>query len=161
MRRPHLVLAFVALLVVASCATPYGSRGLFGGYSETRLNATTWQVNFNGNGFTGMERARAMNLRRASELAVAYRFAAFVVVDDRAHVDVAQWQDPVHCTTSGNVNGSGYYTGNTSCSGGGTTEIHRPGTSMTVVMLTHEQAIAAPPGTMVYDPRFILQQAAE
>lgn len=61
------IVALAALALVA-CATTYKSRGLSGGFSETRLSETTFEVRFQGNGYTSRERVNQLLLRRCAEL---------------------------------------------------------------------------------------------
>lgn len=49
------------------CATGYSSKGLTGSFSETRLNARSYQVRFEGNGLASQERVSAFLLRRCAE----------------------------------------------------------------------------------------------
>jgi len=67
--RKLLVVMLVGALV--ACVTPYGPRGLAGGYAELQLAENVWQVSFQGNGYTSRELVQTYLLRRCAELAAA------------------------------------------------------------------------------------------
>ena len=50
-----------------------------GGYSETRLNATTYEVRFQGNGYTDVKVVSELLLRRAAELTLEHGYRYFAV----------------------------------------------------------------------------------
>lgn len=56
------------VLALAGCATPYGPRGLMGGYDERRLSEDEWWLEVSGNGFTSGTTLRYYFERRAREL---------------------------------------------------------------------------------------------
>jgi hypothetical protein len=62
-------------MLVAACATPYQSRGLAGGFSETQLSENMFQVYFRGNGYTREERVDDFALLRSAELAEEHGFS--------------------------------------------------------------------------------------
>ena len=78
-----LKLACLAALALAStsCQTPYGSKGLFGGFTETRLDANTYRVSFQGNGYTSKETVESYTLMRCAELTRESGFDWFLVLD--------------------------------------------------------------------------------
>lgn len=47
--------SLIALFLLTGCATPYGSAGILGGFSEKNLEGDIWRVSFSGNGYTTME----------------------------------------------------------------------------------------------------------
>lgn len=67
MTRGKAILVAACALATA-CATTYRPRGLTGGFSETRLSETTFEVRFQGNGYTSRERVNQLLLRRCAEL---------------------------------------------------------------------------------------------
>lgn len=73
-------LAIIALLVI-SCATAYQPRGLTGGFSETQVSATSYIVQFRGNGFSTSAGVAMLVLRRAAELTLENGFRYFRVTD--------------------------------------------------------------------------------
>lgn len=61
--------AFLVLLsTTISCATPYQSKGIRGGYDETQITPSVFDVAFYGNSFTSVATAEAGAMRRAAEL---------------------------------------------------------------------------------------------
>jgi hypothetical protein len=62
-----IIVSFV-VLTVSGCATSYQAKGLTGGFTETRVSENTYQVQFEGNGYTSQEKTSRFILRRAAEL---------------------------------------------------------------------------------------------
>ena len=153
------VLVIVLLSVVSACATGYHPAGLTGGFSEMRINERTFEVRFQGNGFTSRQRARSGALHRAAELTYYSGYFGFWVGNDDSTMEVTApiFTPPVECTTTGSVYGNAY-NGTTSCEGGNTRPIRKPHTSMTIIMVTYPEAQKAPPGIVVYDARLLLSQ---
>lgn len=87
-RRAIFGFVFSLSLVLVSC-TSYQSAGATGGFSETQLNATTYQVRFKGNGYTSKERTSQFLLRRAAELTLERGYRYFVIsgLDDLSRDD--------------------------------------------------------------------------
>lgn len=77
----------VASLFLTACATQYQSQGFSGGFSESQISNDTFDVAFNGNGYTSPQRARDLNLLRSAELALESGFSHFVILDRSASVD--------------------------------------------------------------------------
>lgn len=69
----------VAVVLLVGCATPYQPVGVRGGYSERQVNERSYEVSFEGNGYTTKEAARRMAVRRAAELALHRGFAGFAI----------------------------------------------------------------------------------
>ena len=78
--RGLLTLALLASL--GSCATSYGSKGLFGGFEEMRIDGNTMRVHFQGNGYTSKQTVETYTLMRCAELTQENGFDWFLVVDD-------------------------------------------------------------------------------
>lgn len=87
-RSVPILLALV--LSLASCATSYGAKGLFGGFEEQRIDDTTLRVHFQGNGFTSRQTVETYTLRRCAELTRQNGFDWFVVVDGETEVGDTQ-----------------------------------------------------------------------
>jgi hypothetical protein len=68
----------LALLISGAC-TSYQPAGLSGGFSETRLSATSFQVHFRGNSYTSAARVEKFMLRRGAELALENGFRYFTI----------------------------------------------------------------------------------
>jgi len=75
-----LVVVMLSSLLVA-CATPYGPKGLLGGFSDVRIDDNTFSVNVEANGYTSQQTASLQALYRAAELTAQNGFDHFVVVD--------------------------------------------------------------------------------
>ena len=77
----HLPL-ILSLLFAAGCATPYEPSGLMGGFSDFQVDADTFAITVDGNGFT--DRATLMEHfhRRARDLCVGeYDFQSDIATD--------------------------------------------------------------------------------
>ena len=70
----------IALLLTASCATPYQLRSSAkGGYSDFRIADDLFSVSFKGNAATPEEQAEKYLFRRASEVTLEHGFNFFVI----------------------------------------------------------------------------------
>ncbi|MGH7335664.1 MAG: CC0125/CC1285 family lipoprotein [Candidatus Rokuibacteriota bacterium] len=74
------LLGALALLVAACAPTPYRPQTLEGGYADTRVNADTFNVVFQGNAQTSRQIAETYALYRCAELTVESGFDYFVVI---------------------------------------------------------------------------------
>lgn len=74
------ILVPTLLLLLTACATTYQPSGFTGGFDETRLSDTQYEVRFVGNGYTSNARTSRFLLRRCAELALenGYRYFEFV-----------------------------------------------------------------------------------
>lgn len=154
-----LLLALV--LMSGGCATGYHPSGLSGGFSEMRVNERAWRVSFAGNGYTSPERAAAMALRRAAELTAWSGYYGFWIADEHSYSKDSSWRTADQCQTNATVTGYGNMasvSGNTTCTPGQEFHVSKPRASMTISMVTWEQAQNAPAGVMVYDARMLLAQ---
>jgi hypothetical protein len=104
MRKLIYILATAALL--ASCATPYKSDGLMGGFSERQLSDDTFIVSFQGNGFTRDQRASDFLLLRCADLTVAHGGKFFRLVQSSDASRNMVYQTPGTTTTTGTVTGN-------------------------------------------------------
>jgi hypothetical protein len=73
-------LGVFALLMMACSPTSYRPQTLSGGYSDTRMNADTFNVIFRANRYTSRQTAETYALYRAAELTVESGFDYFVVI---------------------------------------------------------------------------------
>ena len=73
----HALLGALVALSLFGCATPYGSSGITGGYSETQIDDATWRVSFYGNGFTTRETVQTFWLYRCAELTLEKGYDGF------------------------------------------------------------------------------------
>ncbi len=78
--RPRLAALAVTLALAAGTGcTTYHASGATGGFSETKLSATSYQVQFRGNGYTSPARVQKFMMRRAAELALENGFRYFIL----------------------------------------------------------------------------------
>ena len=80
MRSLGLLQGLLGLLVVACGPTTYRPQDLEGGYANTRVNADTFNVVFQGNAQTSWKTAETYALYRCAELTVESGFDYFVVI---------------------------------------------------------------------------------
>jgi hypothetical protein len=73
---------FVALLIpLAGCATAYQRENITGGYSDFRLDETTYRVRFKGNNYTSRDQVERFLLYRCAEVTAQRGYDYFVLVD--------------------------------------------------------------------------------
>lgn len=78
--KTHTVVLGIALAAASlGGCTIYHAAGPSGGFSDTKLSATRYQVPFRGNGHTSPGRAEKFVLRRAAELALENGYRYFVM----------------------------------------------------------------------------------
>uniref|UniRef100_UPI003F4923C2 CC0125/CC1285 family lipoprotein n=1 Tax=Cupriavidus yeoncheonensis TaxID=1462994 RepID=UPI003F4923C2 len=140
--------------VLAGCATVYQPKGLTGGFAETQLDTNVFRVSFQGNGYTGTERAEDIVLLRSAELTLTHGFTHFVIVDAKSRIERDSFTTPVQSYTTANVTTIGnhaYGSAHTTTTGGQTIVFSKPRTTNTIVAFAGRPDI---PG-MVYDARMI------
>jgi hypothetical protein len=81
-RWTRCLVALALIASMSSCATSYGEKGLFGGFEETRLDANTMRVHFQGNGYTAKQTVEDYTILRCAELTEEHGFDWFLIVDD-------------------------------------------------------------------------------
>lgn len=157
--------AFCAIRVVsllAGCATPYQSDGMFrdGGFSETQLSPNVWRVSFAGNEFSRPERAGDLALLRSADLTLQNGYTHFALADARESSRSAAFTTPITSTTTGTtslIGNTAYGTSRTTITGGYTTFASYPSASNTVVMFKGQ-----PEGVpVVFDAAFICQSVGK
>lgn len=77
-----LFLVLSVPLLLAGCATAYQPSGFTGGFDETRLSDTMFEVRFLGNGYTTSARSSQFVLRRCAELALENGYRYFELIGD-------------------------------------------------------------------------------
>ena len=77
------IIYVAVILILSGCATAYQPKGLSGGFSEIQLSVDTFQVSFNGNGYTDPSRATEFTLLRSSEIALENGYRYFVIIDSK------------------------------------------------------------------------------
>lgn len=81
--RSNLITGSALFLLIAAGCTTYHAAGLSGGFSETQLSPTTYEVRFQGNGYTSAARVQEFLLRRAAELTLEHGYRYFAISDQR------------------------------------------------------------------------------
>jgi hypothetical protein len=95
-------LALAGLLSACATATPYQpnlpGQAVSGGYSEQRVEANRFRVNFSGNSLTSRETVEGYLLFRAAELTVQEGYDWFAVVDRNTETDRRTYveRDPLY-----------------------------------------------------------------
>ena len=81
-RFPHLMAAVLMGVTLFACATPYGEKGIHGGFTDSQIDQNTFSVSVDTNGFTSQQTTSMHALYRAAELTVEHGFDYFVIADD-------------------------------------------------------------------------------
>ncbi len=78
----HLVKAgLIAIcILLTGCATPYRPEHLTGGYSDFRLEDTTYRVRFKGNNYTSRDNVEQLLLYRCAELTTQLGYDHFLLL---------------------------------------------------------------------------------
>jgi hypothetical protein len=71
----------VMLILISSCATPYASNGLLGGYSDTALAPDVYKISFQGNGYSTKQRTSDFAVLRAAELTLSHGYRYFGIIN--------------------------------------------------------------------------------
>lgn len=71
----------ILAVILSSCATPYQSKGLLGGFTETQISADTYRVGFGANAYTGEDVSYDYALLRCAEIGQKNGFSYFVLKD--------------------------------------------------------------------------------
>jgi hypothetical protein len=74
-------LLILSIIFLTSCATHYGISGFRGGYSEIKIDEHTYDVSFNGNGYTSGEQIKRYFLYRCSEITLNQGGKYFIMFD--------------------------------------------------------------------------------
>jgi len=162
----RIIVTLSIILLLGGCATAYQPQGMMGGSSETQLDTNVFTVTFNGNGYTGRDKANDYALLRSAELVLEHGFKYFVIVDAQQYSKNSTYTTPTTATTNVNANtyGSAYSYGNnttynantygtaiTTVSGGQTYNISKPRTSNTIVCFTEK------PEGFAYNAEFLAE----
>lgn len=143
----------VIVLLFSGCSTSYQSKGFSGGYSEIQLDEDVFKVTFNGNGYTGREKAADFTLLRSAELTLQNGYAYFVIVDAGRYVTNSTYTTPTTTSTTASTYGaSNYAYGNAQSTtyGGQTYNISKPSSSNVILLLKEK-----PASTFAYNAKFI------
>lgn len=82
------LLASLAALGLAACASTYDPESMTGGFSEEELTPTVWYVTYAGNGYTTNETVQTYWLYRAAELTLSKGYDGFSIVSARDRVSL-------------------------------------------------------------------------
>ena len=77
----RIIFCVAASLAVSGCATSYQPKSFTGGYSDLQLNADTFKISVEGNGYTSKDRASNLAMLRAADLTIEHGGSRFVVVE--------------------------------------------------------------------------------
>lgn len=85
-KKNRLYVATIAAVafVLAGCATPYQSKGLIGGFTDTKIDNATWRVRFDGNGYAKQEMVWNYWIYRCAELTLAQGYAGMAIETQKA-----------------------------------------------------------------------------
>lgn len=100
---------YITILFLAGCATPYQSKSLGGGYSDTQLAPDVVRINFKGNAYTSDERALDFALLRAAEFTLERGLKYFAIIDEKSSPKISSITTPGYAQTTGTVNVAGNY----------------------------------------------------
>ncbi len=149
-RKTSKVIALCVVLALTGCATGYHRQGFAGGYSEIQLGDDTFQVSFNGNGYTCPERASDFTLLRGAEVAEQHGFPYFVIVNAENASRSSTFTTPTTITGSASVVGNTVY-GSASTAGGETYTIEKPGRRATIIGLKTK------PDGVSFETRYVIR----
>ena len=96
-------IAAITVLLTA-CATPYGQYGLLGGLTDSRIDANTFSISVDNNGFTSEQTTSMHALYRAAELTVENGFDYFLITSDGSHQSSMGMAMPGGSTSSTIIN---------------------------------------------------------
>lgn len=149
------LLGFAVLSFAVGCATPYQSKSLRGGYSDTQLAPDVFRVYFRGNAYTAMERAQDFALLHAAELAQSHGFSYFAVVDENSSTSAHTFTTPGQSYTSGSGMATGglvTYSERTTYYPSQTYIFHKPRTGLLIKCFTEK-----PEHIYTFDAAFLVQ----
>ena len=152
-----IIVAAICILGFSGCATDYKARSLLGGFSETQFAENVFEVQFEGNEFTTMERATDFALLRSAEISLQHGYPYFAILDTSQCFDTSTYITPPTSNTTFNVNGNASYASGTATTtyqpGGETTVSRSPIVLKTITCLKAPSAEAA----FTYDAAIVLQ----
>jgi hypothetical protein len=131
MKNPIAVSAAVSLAaLLAGCTTPYAPSGPTGGFSESRIDDTTYRVRFSGNGNTTRDMVWNYWIYRCAELTKAKGYVHFALSFDQTPKPVSQLDESPRQVADRDDAGDGGYL--KTKGGGGGYYYYSPGYSYTV-----------------------------
>lgn len=151
-------LILCAVLALTGCATPYSSKGLLGGFTESQLGENIWQVSFEGNGYTSRKKAIDYTMIRSADLTLLHGFSYFAIIDKNAYNDGGFAMSNSTMNASGTAQTFGNTTyGNAVGNRFGTTSFIRFPTANQTIMMFKEK----PSGIMSYNAEMVCRSLGE
>jgi len=140
-----------SVLLIYSCATPYQSEGMTGGFTDTQLSETLWKVSVNGNGFTNKTTVGDYALLRAAELTLEKEYQYFIIASDNQDKasSVAKFGGN-YSTTTGNISPYGNINARTNYSTPTYVPVNKFSNDIIFEMLKEKRE-----GAFTYDARLI------
>ncbi len=88
-RNISLIMALMVSIVmlIAACSTPYQPKGTLGGYSQEKILANMYKVEFVGNQHSKPEVIQNFLMYRCAELTLEQGFEYFSIVSEERHYD--------------------------------------------------------------------------
>lgn len=153
-----IIILILQMILLSYCAipTPYHTKGLTGGFSDTQLAENVFHVSFDGNGFTTRERASDFNLLRCAEISLSHGFPFFMIVDSEGYSETQIYRNPIITKTTGNAYiNNGFISGNvtTRTTGGQINSISRPHANRVIMCFKESQQ--AP--RFIYDAKLLVR----
>ncbi len=153
------LILFTFIIINLSGYSQYRKLGITGGYDDTKLNENTFNVSFQGNGFTTQNKCIEFTLLRCAEVTLENDYAFFIVIDNNDYIKYSTYTTPQHTTTSFNANvfnynfsnklGTSNINGNINSYtyGGNTYAISKPSCNNTIMCFTDKPNY----NTLIYD----------
>lgn len=115
MKKIFILFCIFSIIFISSCATTYQRSGFTGGYESYQVSDNIFMVNFSGNGYTSNQQAWLFFLTRAAEIARDKGYSGFYVIESQDLTRSSQYttQGYARSSTTGNVTGNYYQSGNT------------------------------------------------
>ncbi|NEX61263.1 CC0125/CC1285 family lipoprotein [Noviherbaspirillum galbum] len=79
MKHPRLAFMFFICGILSACATSYQAKGITGGFTDSKINDTTWRVRFDGNGKTSRDTVWNYWIYRCAQLTVEQGFDSMLI----------------------------------------------------------------------------------
>jgi len=95
MKQILLTMVLFAFAILSGCSTPYTQKGFLGGFTETKLDSTSYKVTFNGNGMTSRETVIKYMLYRCAELTAeaGYKYFEITFEDNSTNTNTSWTYD--------------------------------------------------------------------
>jgi len=103
----RISVAIFTIMVLAACATPYGKYGALGGFRDARIDANTFSISVDNNGFTDQQTTSLHALYRAAELTASNGFDYFVIMSGANNSTTMAMVVPGSSTSKTTVNAYG------------------------------------------------------